>query len=105
MNSNKCPGSLLFMKRSAVESMSGNVDDGSLTSQVSTIWLLSSNTGSYVGSLAGAAAFDKYGFPFETFIETLVLLLSIALLTLYGIIMAVMSRRIRVGAGLSNDAQ
>ena len=75
------------MKRLAIErNKNENVDDGSLTSQVSTLWLLSSNTGSYLGSLAGAAAFDNYGFSYATVIEALMLLVSIALMTTYGLV-------------------
>ena len=80
------------MKRSAVENNPGNVDVGSLTSQVSTIWLLSSNTGSYAGSLSGAAAFDTFGFSYGTAIESLVLLITIVMLSLYAVIVMIIGK-------------
>ena len=32
-----------------------------ITGQISSVWLLSSNMGSFVGSLAGASVFDALG--------------------------------------------
>ena len=47
------------MKKCAV---SGNSEqDEVITGQISSVWLLSSNTGSFVGSLAGARVFDVLG--------------------------------------------
>ena len=79
-------GSLLFMKREASERKTENADECMLTSQVSTFWLLSSNIGSYLGSLAGSAAIDNYGFSLGSAIEFSVLFISIVLMTVYAIV-------------------
>ena len=62
------------------------VEDDNCTGKVSSIWLLSSNTGSFVGSLAGARAFDEFGFQYGTLIEAIILLLCMLLLTLFAMI-------------------
>lgn len=52
---------------------------------VSSLWLLSSNMGSYLGSLAGAAVFDALGFQAGTGIEAMVIGFMIVILTAYSI--------------------
>ena len=59
-------------------------DKARLTGQVSCLWLIASNLGSYIGSLLGAGAFDTFGFQYATFIETLILLSSICILVIFG---------------------
>ena len=65
------------MKRLVTEAASDSASVG----QVSSIWLLTSNLGSYIGSLAGAAVSDVVGFQTGTGIEALVILLTVAIMT------------------------
>ena len=74
-------GSLLLMKRLVSEAADHTLSAG----PVSSIWLLSSNLGSYVGSLAGAAVFDAVGFETGTGIEALVICLMLAIMTIYSL--------------------
>ena len=77
-------GSLLLMKKLVTEAAADNTDSAS-AGQVSSIWLLSSNLGSYIGSLAGAAVFDIVGFQTGTGIEALVICHVIAVMTAYSL--------------------
>ena len=52
---------------------------------VSSLWLLSSNMGSYLGSLAGAAVFDALGFQAGTALEAMVIGFMIVIMTAYSI--------------------
>ena len=72
------------MKKLVTEAAADNTDSAS-AGQVSSIWLLSSNLGSYMGSLAGAAVFDVVGFQTGTGIEALVICLVIAVMTTYSL--------------------
>ena len=40
---------------------------------MSSLWLLSSNTGSYLGSVAGAALYDRVGFQSGSLVEAMVI--------------------------------
>ena len=59
-------------------------DKARVTGQVSCLWLIASNLGSFIGSLLGAAALDTFGFQSATFIETLILLSSLGILVTFG---------------------
>ena len=72
------------MKKLVTDAAADNTDSAS-AGQVSSIWLLSSNLGSYIGSLAGAAVFDDVGFQSGTGIEALVICLVIAVMTTYSL--------------------
>ena len=72
------------MKKLVTEAASDSTDSAS-AGQVSSIWLLSSNLGSFGGSLAGAAVFDIVGFQTGTAIEALVISLVVAMMTLYSL--------------------
>ena len=72
------------MKKLVTEAAADNTDSAS-AGQVSSLWLLSSNLGSYMGSLAGAAVFDVVGFQTGTGIEALVICLVIAVMTTYSL--------------------
>ena len=72
------------MKKLVTDAAADNTDSAS-AGQVSSIWLLSSNLGSYMGSLAGAAVFDIVGFQTGTGIEALVICLVIAVMTTYSL--------------------
>ena len=72
------------MKKLVTEAASDSTDSAS-AGQVSSIWLLCSNLGSFGGSLAGAAVFDVVGFQTGTAIEALVLSLMVAMMTLYSL--------------------
>ena len=72
------------MKRLVTEAAADNTDSASV-GQVSSIWLFSSNLGSYIGSLAGAAVFDVVGFQTGTGIEALVICLTVAIMTAYSL--------------------
>ena len=61
------------------------IEDDNCTGKVSSIWLLSSNTGSFIGSLAGARVFDEYGFQIGTLIEASILIFCTLLLTLFAV--------------------
>ena len=53
---------------------------------VSSLWMLGGSTGAYIGSVAGAKAFDDLGFEYGTMIEDGVLVICICVLTCFGII-------------------
>ena len=69
------------MKRLVTEAADSTASAG----PVSSLWLLSSNLGSYVGSLAGAAVFDAVGFQTGTGIEAIVICLMLAIMTIYSL--------------------
>ena len=69
------------MKRLVTEA----TDDTDSAGAVSSLWLLSSNLGSYVGSLAGAAVFDYVGFQTGTGIEAIVICLMLSIMIIYSI--------------------
>ena len=70
------------MKRSV--SHQDEEDKARVTGQISCLWLIASNLGSFIGSLAGATVFDTFGFQYGTFIETLILSSSVLSLILFG---------------------
>ena len=64
-----------------------------LTCHVSTLWLLASNTGSYSGSLAGAAAYDWRGFQTASSIELLVLVIAVSMMLVFAVVSKIMAAR------------
>ena len=72
----------MLMKRIVTEAAEGCDSAG----RVSSLWLLCNCTGSYAGSLAGAAVFDVFGFQASAGIEALVLSVMIFIMITYSLI-------------------